>query len=185
METMQAIGERRAVREYQAKPVDEATIRRLIDAAILAPSAINAQPWTFTVVRNESLLNRLSHDAKSHLLSASPGAQPREMEQRLHNDDFHIFYHAPALVVVSAVNNDPWTVEDCAMAAENLMLAARDLGLGSCWIGLARSYLQTPAAKAALGIPASWIPVAPLIVGYPAENPPATSRKPAEIIWVN
>jgi nitroreductase len=53
-----AISGRRSVREYTSQPVDEATIRRLIDAAVLAPSAVNQQPWSFTVVRDQALLDR-------------------------------------------------------------------------------------------------------------------------------
>jgi nitroreductase len=65
MDLQEAIYSRRAVRAFTDEPVDEATLRRLIDAAIQAPSAVNQQPWTFTVVRNQAVL-----DAKKMLDAA-------------------------------------------------------------------------------------------------------------------
>jgi nitroreductase len=67
-----AITGRRAVREYTAQAVDEKSIRALINAAIQAPSAVNQQPWTFTVVRDQSVLDRISREAKSHMLATMP-----------------------------------------------------------------------------------------------------------------
>ena len=69
MDLNEAITSRRAVREYTSQDVDEQAIRRLIDAAVHAPSAVNQQPWTFTVVRDQSVLDRISHDAKAHTSS--------------------------------------------------------------------------------------------------------------------
>jgi nitroreductase len=88
-----------------------------------------------------------------------------------------------ALVVISAKAEGPWIVEDCALAAENLMLAAFAEGLGTCWIGFAQSYLNTAAGKAAIDAPAEWVQVAPIIVGHPAEAPAPVPRKPPEIRW--
>jgi nitroreductase len=82
------------------------------------------------------------------------------------------------------VAESPWAVEDCALAAENLMLAARALGLGTCWIGFAQAWLGTPAGKAALDMPAAYLPVAPIIVGHPKSLPPPVPRKEPEIRWI-
>jgi len=64
MDLKQAIYGRRAVRDYTTEPLDEETIRHLIEAAIQAPSAVNQQPWSFCVVRDKALLARISHEAK-------------------------------------------------------------------------------------------------------------------------
>ena len=63
---------------------------------------------------------------------------------------FHIFYHAPSLIVISASQTGPWALEDCSLAAENLMLAAHASGLGTCWIGFAQAWLETAEGKTAL-----------------------------------
>lgn len=182
-----AIASRRAVREYTAAAVDETTIRDLIGAAVLAPSAVNEQPWAFTVVREQDVLDRLSSAAKAHMLASpelSRGQHSTHFAEMLGDPAFQIFYHAPALIVISAAAASPWAVQDCTLAAENLMLAAHAAGLGSCWIGFAQGYLNTPEGKALLGMPAAWVAVAPIIIGHPKRLPPAVPRKEPLIHWV-
>ena len=180
-----AITGRRAVREYTAQPVDEKLIRALIDAAVQAPSAVNQQPWTFTVVRDQGVLDRISREAKSHMLATVPANSLSDhLRPHLVDPDFHIFYHAPVLILISASAPGPGIVQDSALAAENLMLAAHAAGLGSCWIGFEQSFLNTSDGKNALGLPPAWVPVAPIIVGRPKAAPPPVPRKPPEIRWV-
>lgn len=185
MDIDEAIAGRRAVRDYSARAVDEPTIRRLIDAAVQAPSAVNQQPWTFTVVRDQGVLDRISHDAKAHMLATLPESPHSDHFRSLLGDlAFQIFYHAPALILISAIAPGPWIVEDCSLAAENMMLAAYAAGLGTCWIGFAQGFLGTAEGRTALGLPAASVPVAPIIVGYPKAAPPPVPRKPPEIRWV-
>ncbi|WP_160286729.1 nitroreductase family protein [Pseudomonas knackmussii] len=186
MNIYEALYGRRSVRNYSTEPLDDELIRRLIDAAIQAPSAVNEQPWTFTVVRNQALLERISHDAKAYMLENLPAVpQSERLRSMLGDAGFQIFHHAPALILVSGRAEEPWIVEDCTLAAENLMLAAHADGLGTCWIGFAQRYLDTPEGKAALGIPAQWKPVAPIIVGRPRSVPLPVSRKAAEVMWLD
>ncbi len=185
MDLSEAIAGRRAVREYTAEPVEEHTIRRLIHDAVEAPSAMNGQPWTFTVVRDQALLDRVSIEAKAHIRATMPaGAQPAQFRSMLDDADFQIFYHAPLLVLISAASEGGFIVEDCSLAAQNLMLAGYAAGLGSCWIGFAQAYLNTPEGKAALGLPIEWIPVAPIILGHPKSATASVPRKDPEIRWV-
>jgi len=167
MELFKAISGRRTVREYTAEIVNEAVILRLIDAAVHAPSAVNQQPWTFTVVREQSMLDQISREAKFHVLAnMPPNLQSDHFRSRLTDPGFQIFYHAPVLISISAGAQGPWIVEDCALAAENLMLSAYAVGLGTCWIGFAQSFLNTSDGKNLLGLPEAWVPIAPIIVGH-------------------
>ena len=189
MDIVDAISGRRSTREYKSQPVDEKTIRRLIEAATQAPNAVNQQPWTFTVVRDQAILNQVSRDAKAHMLATMPadmaaGTRTEHFRKMLGDPAFQIFYHAPLLIVISGSAPGSWIVEDCALAAENVMLLAHSMGLGSCWIGFAQSYLNTPAGKQALGLPDSWVPVAPIILGFPSAPPAAVPRKEPNIRWV-
>jgi len=158
----------------------------LINTAVLAPNAVNQQPWRFTVVRDRDRLDRISRSAKAHMLAIMAG-NPHEnrFRMRLSDPDFQVFYHAPALVPISAVSEGPWIVEDCAVAAATLMLAAYEAGLGSCWIGFAQAYLNTPEGKRMLDLPAACVPVAPIILGHPKANPPPVPRNLPEIRWVD
>ena len=154
MDIDQGISGRRSVRDYASQPVDEKTIRHLIDAAVLAPSAVNQQPWCFTVVRDQTLLDRISREAKAHMLATMPPDAPQAAHFKpiLSDPNFQIFYHAPVLILISAQSPGPWIVEDCALAAQNLMLAAYAAGLGSCWIGFAQSFLNSAEGKKFAGL---------------------------------
>jgi nitroreductase len=185
MDLKEAIYTRRAVREFTDEPVDEKTLRQLIDAAVQAPSAVNQQPWSFCVVRDKALLARISREAKAHILRTSPaGLVSHHFRELLTDPNFDIFYHAPVLIVISTVAESPWAVEDCSLAAENLMLAACAFGLGTCWIGFAQTWLETPEGKASLSLPVAYVPVAPIIVGHPKSPPPQVPRKEPEIRWI-
>ncbi len=174
MDLMEAINNRRSVREYTSERVDEESIHRLIDAAVQAPNAVNQQPWAFAVVRDQSVLDRVS------MLATMPAGPHSVHFQILLNDpSFQIFYHAPVLILISGIAEGPWIVEDCA-----LMLAAHASGLGSCWIGFAQSFLNTSEGKTLLGLPPAWVPVAPSIVGHPKSAPPPVPRKQPDLRWV-
>ncbi len=185
MDLSDAINGRRSTRDYTDDPVDDRVIRRLIDAAVHAPSASNGQEWAFTVVRDQGLLERISTAAKAHMLENLPaGMQSDRRRATLSDPAFHIFYHAPALVLIAGTTPAPWVLEDCALAAQNLMLAAHGEGLGSCWIGYAQRYLDTPAGKDALGLPQTWVPVAPIIIGHPSATPAPVARNEPAIRWI-
>ncbi len=181
---MDCISGRRSVRDYAVTPVQRDVLLSLVDAATQAPSAMNEQPWVFTIVTNRKLLDRIAASAKRFMAeSVSMGVQSHAGAM-LHAEDFHIFYHAPALIVISAPTQGSWSTEDCALAAQNLMLAAHAAGLGSCWIGFAQSWLGTPNGKRAIGLPDTLTPVAPVIIGYPKSIPPAVPRNAPKINWL-
>ncbi len=185
MELDRAIYSRRAVREYTPEPLDDFTLRQLIEAAVQAPSAVNEQPWIFSVVRDPRVLARISQAAKAHVLAASSALElPGDLHARLADPDFDILYHAPVLVVISSTRQTRWSSVDCALAAENLMLAARDAGLGSCWIGLAQDWLGTSEGRATIGLGDNSVPVAPIILGHPQSQPTPVGRREPEIIWI-
>ena len=186
LDLREAIYTRRAIREFTAEPVSESIVRDLIDAAVQAPSAVNQQPWSFWVVRNQALLADMARKAKTFMLRTSPvGLVSHHFDRILDDPSFNIFYHAPVLIVIATVAEVPWAVEDSALAAQNLMLAARAAKLGTCWIGFAQAWLATDEGKAMLGLPVPYRPVAPIIVGHPKSSPPPVPRRAPEIHWVD
>jgi nitroreductase len=185
MDLFEAIRNRRAVREFTSEAIEKSTIERLIALAVQAPSAMNIQPWAFAVVLGRERLSRLSDQAKSHVLKTMPTGSPlAQYRPSLSDPAFNIFYGASILVVVSATSREEGASEDCALAAQNFMLAAHALELGTCWIGFARPWLNEPEAKADLGLPANYFPIAPIIVGHPKGVPEVHPRREPEIIWV-
>jgi nitroreductase len=174
---------RHSVREYARESLPRSSIEKLIEAATLAPSAMNEQPWHFTVVQDRALLQTISDRAKEHLLASEP-VLPDSAKAMLEGQAYNIFYNAPVLVVISAPEQMPWAVEDCALAAENLMLAAAVEGLGSCWIGFAQRFLSTAAGASSIGLPSGLRCVAPIIVGKPAVTTAPVARRAATIHWI-
>jgi nitroreductase len=186
MQLMDAIVERRAVREYQDTPVEWTRIKCFINAAILAPSAMNRQPWAFAVLLNPERIEEYASRAKAWLLAnSSEDSLPPPMREMLNNPDYSLFHHAPALVLVLAASSDAQASEDCCLAAENFMLAARDDEIGTCWVGLARPWLNLPSTKADLKLPEHYQVVAPIVLGYPKAWPGGHERNPAEIHWLD
>ncbi len=184
MDVMNAIYGRRAVRAFTPEAVPRSTIERLIDAAIQAPSAMNLQPWAFTVIEGAERLAGFSAPAKRQALATLSADGPEaQLRARLEDPAFNIFYGAPSLIVVSGTAPTRQAAQDCCLAAQTLMLAAYDRGLGTCWIGLATPWLQLSDTRTELGMPADWMPVAPIIVGVPQSHPLPTSRRKPEIAW--
>lgn len=181
MELMEALRTRRAVRAYTDEQIDNDLIHELIDAAILAPSAMNLQPWSFVVVSGSARLRALSDEAKHFAASNLPKGSP--LAGHLADKEFEIFHGAPALIIICATNDERQSDEDCCLAGQNLMLAAHARGLGTCWIGLSRPWLNETTVKKELGIPLALKPVAPIIVGRARALPTPTSRNEPRIIW--
>lgn len=185
MELMDAIRQRRAVRDYKQEPVTGAVLQQLIMAAIWAPSAMNEQPWHFSVVTDQALLDKISERSKAWLLAEqAPIGEHAALRSMLQDHDSHILHHAPALIVIAAEEGRRWAAEGCALAAQNLMLAAIERGLGTCWIGLAQDWLNSPDGRKTVGLKPTDQVVAPIVVGHPRNIPPPPSRKRTSIVWI-
>ena len=184
MKLTEAIYGRRSTRAFSQKPVTKSLLEQLVDSAIQAPSARNQQPLEFVIIQNIPLLGQISESSKAHIRGTEKGLLVLHPHDTLNDPDFHVFYHAPSLIVISAEQGD-WAVENVALAAENLMLVAHANGLGTCWIGLAQDWLGTAEGRRAIGVPEGFLPVAPIIVGHPVGDVPPVPRNPARLRWIN
>jgi nitroreductase len=188
MSGMDAIYHRRSVRDYAPGKINQTVIRSLLDAAVHAPTAMHEEPWSFVVIQDRKLLDRLSESAKKKVYSEAQGStsdQAKHTLQVVDKPDFHVFYNAGTLIVIYSKLESPFVVADCWLAAENLLLAACAQGFGTCVIGFAVSTLNSPEWKAELKIPAGMTAVAPVIVGVAAGETPPVTRKLAEILtWI-
>jgi len=184
MKLLEAIRKRRSVREYNAVRLTEQTIRELLELATWAPSASNNQPWAFVVVEDRDYLKSLSDRAKTFWLEHMQDAPAMKCyREALSNPEFNVFYNAPVLVLIYGDRNIRTFICDCSLAAQNLMLAAWDRGIGSCWIGFADDIANTPEVKAELNVPEEYDLVAPIILGYPnGANKRRGVRKEAQVI---
>jgi nitroreductase len=185
---------RRSVRSYERQRLDESTIRALLDAAVQAPTALHMEPWAFVVIQDGGTLKCCSDRAKAswatqadehrdlHLIGEATARS--QFAAQLADPDFSLFYDASTLIVICAKPMGPFVVADCWLAAENLMLAASAMGLGTCCIGSAVPALNAPETKIELGIPADVTAAAPIIVGVPrGDTAPVSRRDPDILCW--
>ncbi|WP_245468868.1 MULTISPECIES: nitroreductase family protein [unclassified Mesorhizobium] len=142
---------------------------------------MNLQPWAFVVVSGSARLRGLSDEAKRYTIANLPKGSP--LAGHPADKEFTIFHGAPALIIICASNAERQSDEDCCLAGQNLMLAAHARGLGTCWIGLSRPWLNETTVKKELGIPLALKPVAPIIISRAQKLPAATSRNEPQIIW--
>lgn len=188
-DTLSQIYRRHSVRSYTPEKITQATVDRLLRAAVQAPTAMYQEPWAFAVIQNREILQRYSERAKSLLLEqqsvSGATAAEQSIHDRLHDPAFNTFYDAGTLVVICRKSDTPFSEADCWLAAENFMLAAVAEGLGTCCVGLALSVLNTAEARHELGIPERGAAVAAIIVGVPSGPSTQTARKPPEILcWL-
>lgn len=180
------IFERRSVRSYKPEKLDPATVSALLASAVRAPTAMHEEPWAFVIVQDRSRLKRLSDRAKELLLEeagkhAGRGGHALDF---FADPGFNVFYNAGTLIVICGRTAGPYVAADCWLAAENLMLTATAMGLGTCVIGCALLALNTPEWKAELGIPADLSAIAPIIAGAPSEEgAPASRKEPVILAW--
>lgn len=180
-ETIQTILSRRSIRSYDAKPVEPEKIAAIMSCAQFAPSARNLQPWHFTVITSRAMLDRISAENKKILLSS-----PEEMARKMAAvPDFDSFRGAPMAVIVSGRSDAAYAAGDCANAVENMAIAASSLGLGSCYLASFKMCLEVPQGAELLKelqIPAGYVPMYALSIGYGNEIPGERAPRAADTI---
>ncbi|WP_031482391.1 nitroreductase family protein [Maridesulfovibrio frigidus] len=152
MEVLEAIHTRRSVRKYEDKPVSEELIKELLSAAMVAPSAGNAQPWQFIVVDD--------HEKLSGVKEYSQYAAMAE--------------HAPVAIIIcgdlSLEKYPGYWVQDCSAATQNLLLAAHGKGLGAVWTGIYPVEERVKGFSDNFNLPENVIPLSLIVIGWPVHE---------------
>jgi len=160
MEVYEAIATRRSVRKYTEQAVPDDVLKELLTAAMCGPSSVNQRPWQFIVVTDREKLTAMAEAiTTAHYLRNSP----------------------LAIVVCGDLDlekaKDYW-VQDCAIASQNILLAAHANGLGAVWIGGGVPHDDRVAAvKTILALPGHVVPLSVISVGYSAEKPHAPTDR--------
>lgn len=150
MDAIEAILTRRSVRKYTNKTIPDKIIKELIEAGVSAPSAGNQQPWHFIIIDDRKLLDKIPefHPHAKMLLDAQKAI--------LVCGDLNLETH-----------NGFWML-DCSAATENILIAARAKGLGTCWLGVYPRDERISGLRKMLKIPKNVIPFSLISLGYPA-----------------
>ena len=158
MDAMDAVLSRRSIRRYTEKPVQDETIKELLEAAMSAPSAGNEQPWHFVVISERKILNEI------------PRFHPYSQMLR----------DAPVAILVCGDEQlqkyQGYWVQDCSAATQNILIAIQAKGLGAVWLGVYPIEERVVGLRKLLGIPEHVIPFSLISIGYPAEQKPRSDR---------
>jgi nitroreductase len=183
VDALEAIYDRRAVRESTGVHPSRETIHELLEAAVQAPSAMDLQPWEFVIVQDAALLKRISDRSKKlSLHHMKPGSGLSLFRRELEDPKTDIFHGAGTAIIIVAKPGEWPAIEDCCLAAQNLMLAAHAMGLATCPIGFAREALQEPSFQKELGIGEHHLPAMAIAVGYAKSRPKGPPRKPPHVL---
>lgn len=158
MSFLELAKKRYSVKSYLDRPVEKEKLLQVLEAARIAPSAVNKQPWNFIVVTNENTKNKIAE------------TYPREW-----------FKTAPAVIVVCGDHSKSWKRKDgkdhcnidVAIAIDHMTLAATDLGLGTCWV----CAFDAKQCHKILGLPENLEVIALIPIGYPADTAPENKNR--------
>jgi nitroreductase len=167
MDAIEALLSRRSVRHFTHQPVPKELVDILLNAAMHAPSAANAQPWHYIVINDRDLLEEVT--------TFHPAAES--------------LHEAPMAILVCGDDllekrPDRWIL-DCSAATENMLLAAHALGLGAVWLGIHPDSLRIEGVCQLVGLPTHVHPLSLVVIGYPTRVPPPANRYHSERVHLN
>ena len=174
-EVVRTILTRRSVRDFKDRQIKEEDLETILECASYAPSAMNAQNWHFTAIRDSVTIKKLNGWIAAEIKeSGNPN-----LEGILEKADGRVFRNAPCVVVISTEKQDRFSVVNASAAVQNILLAACSLGIGSCWIGTVGILGTSKRAEeyaSGLKIPRGYVPFFGVTLGYSAfqrlEAPP-------------
>ena len=187
------IKDRRSVREYSSKEISKEVLLRILEASRWAPSAHNAQPWRFIVIKDSALKHKIAEDmARRWNADLSKNGIPKEHRESLKEASVERFGNAPIIIVVCLAMEDMdeypddqrkkieyvMAVQSVAAAIENVLLAAHGEGLGSCWF--CAPLFCPDVVRKTLKIPRHIDPQALITLGYAVNKPNPPPRKSLE-----
>jgi nitroreductase len=183
---LETIKNRRSTRKFRPEQIRQAELEQILEAGTYAPSGHNCQPWHFLVVQDREALAAINDCTKREMAKLAD----RHLAERAANPRYHIFYHAPTVIIVSgdwaatspvalAATGQSYTpLTDCAAAIQNMLLAAESLNIGSCWIGVVNFWFALPEETEKLAVPKGYKPLFAVSLGYKDPAALATAAGP-------
>lgn len=173
----EVIKSRRSVRAYKDEQIEDEEIEKILEAAIMAPTARGEAPWHFTVVQNKEILEEINDSVRGILSNSGD-----ELLEAIAESGVNVMHNAPTVVFVSAKSDATNMQADCSAAIENMLLAAEGLDIGSCWLGLVAIYFSVEENLKKLHIPEGYTPLYGVALGYKVE---ANEPNPRSDVFVN
>ena len=177
-EVLKAIKNRKSTRKYKEEQIKEEELKAILEAGIQAPSAINSQPWHFTVIQNKEFIDHINDKAKEKMIE-SDDISIRNFAK----SSTSIFYNGPTVIIVSGKKNVSSSLVGCSAAIENMLIAAESIGLGTVWVGLFRYFFTFNEEVKKLKLPNGYEPFYAVVVGYKEDDKAlAPSKRNMEVV---
>jgi nitroreductase len=194
-EVLKTIYERRAIRKYRPDTINKEIINDLLDAGRMAPSAINKQPWKFYILTDPVMIKTYSKEIKKAAAKQFLKVGVKEIVKNA-SSLFHfpkglqfvrekdpVFHGAPVVIFITSPKDNEWSDLDIGMCAQNIMLAAKSMGLATCPVGFGK-FVEKTESFPKLGIPKSERVNISLILGYGIEDPEVHERKKENVVFI-
>lgn len=182
-EVVEAIMNRRSIRAYKPEQIKQEQLDTIMQCAINAPSALNLQSWEVRVVQNADLLHRIN----AQFVEDSKGKELKGSAAKAQEAGFSVYHGAPTLIIVAREKTNPYSAVDCGLLAQNILISAQSMNIGTCVIGNMASILNNPKSKGFLteiNIPDTHEVVFGIAIGYKDQAPDAKPRDAAKVQYV-
>ena len=173
---VETIMSRRSIRDYESRAVNRDTMNIIAKCGINAPNAMNAQSWEVRIVDNPDLINEMTQAFVKENPKAASGSNFKNM-----------FRNAPTVAFIAASEGN-YSMIDCGLLSENMILSAWSMGIGSCCLGGPVAFFNSPAGKVyldKLGFSEDHKLVLAIGFGYPAEQPDAKPRDESKVKFID
>ena len=172
-EVIEAMKSRRAIRKYKPEIVDSKVLEKIIECGVNAPSALNKQSWEIRVVNNPEILEKI----KDALVASNPESNPEEVRD--------CFRQARTVLFIANDTTFSFSQIDCGIFAQNIMLSAYSLGVGSVCLGRPIPFMKNcQEVLSMLDFSENYKPVICVGLGYPDENPTPKGRDFSKVRYI-
>ncbi len=177
-ETLSSIKNRRSIRVFKEDQIKDEELQIILEAGMFAPNIGNQQLWHFTVLQNNELKEKITHNIKNEILTKS---SDKFLIQMANNEKWHPFNNAPTVIFISYDQKSKMPQIECSFAAENMLIAAESIGIGSCFVGTPNFLFSSDKVNELnkeLKIPENHKLLHTIILGYKkGDNQKGTGRK--------
>lgn len=182
-ETIKVIRTRRSIRKFKEEQITDSELQEILDCALHAPNAGNQQKWHFTVIQSEDMLERMESILKENMVNSGVDF----LAKLASNPNIRIFGNAPTVILITADERARFVQIDCAAAAQNILIAAESLNIGSHIMTSSEFLFASEKGnelKRELGVPDGYNHICTIALGYKDENPPTKQRRKDVINYI-
>lgn len=175
---------RRTIRKFTDQKLNREDLKLIVKCGQYAPTAMGKQPWHFSIITQESILDAIEEACAESWLK---GECPPAIKEQIEDGSFNTFRGAPYAVIVSGDGANPYAEADCANAVTNMANAAQSMEIGSCYIASFRKAFEgerNQELREMCEIPEGYVPYFALALGRPAEAPQAAERREGTISYL-